>query len=723
VIDVRAEEEQSENLKIKDSLVFSVRKNESEYLYIVEDTFSERYYRIGEREYHFIVQLDGTNTLGSALENTNKVYENDPLSEQQATEVITWLLKEQLLEKAGTLGNLIGTDPAGQTVIEKIIKKMNVIFFRLPLLNPDTFLDTLLPKVSWMVSKSFIFLWAFLLFSGIYHIISHWTRFEQASLGVFYPLNWLWLIIGYIIIKTSHEIFHGLVSKYYGGAVNEAGVIFVLFIPIGYVNATSSWHFPNKWQRFHTAVAGMFIELLFASVACWVWAYTDKGPVNNFAYNIIIIASVSTLLFNANPLMRFDGYFALSDALNIPNLYARGRQYIQYLLRKYIFGQKVVYPNLIGYQNYIIKAYGIASTVWRLFILIVILIAAYSLFYGAGIVLAGIALLGMMLPPSIRFFKKITTQDQAKQSFLPITIRVMVLVSVIGVVLTQLSWSRDVIAPGVIDYAPNGFVRSQTNGFLSRVHVRQGDIVKQGQTVAELDNRQLLTDLDILTNQLARAEAAARIYLNYDELAKYKIENDNIEASKMQLALKQEQVDSLVIRAPIDGTVVTDQLYKNLGQYIEIGESLFQVGSAKDKVIYISVLQKDQYDHKKLSNKPLEVRINHANKKTLYVQTQQETPRAYKALSYPQLAASNGGPLAVIPAAEGNTNSMKSTSRLEYLEPRGEIFASFEKIDAEYASAGQIALVRLPSIKQPLGMHLFYMIYNWVHYLFDRERW
>lgn len=716
------ESKQAVNLKIKDSLIFSVRKESSGHQYILEDSYSEKYFRIGLREYSLIIQLDGETSLGDALYNANLEHDDEPLSEEQASQVLTWLLKENLLDLSGNIEHFSNVEPTSQNSVEKWVRKLNVIFFRLPLLNPDAYLDRLLPKLSWLVSKPFLLLWALILLSGIYHITAQWARFEHASLGVFYPLNWLWLIVGYVVIKTSHELFHGLVSKYYGGAVNEAGVIFVLFIPIGYVNATSSWHFPSKWQRFHTAVAGMFIELLFAGIACWVWAYTDKGPLNNFAYNMIIIASVSTLLFNANPLMRFDGYFALSDLLNIPNLYARGRQYVQFLMRKYLLAQQVVCPETYGISSYIIKTYGVASAIWRIFIILFILVAAYSLFYGAGIVLACIALLSMVLPPLIKLFKTLKNNDQGKTAWGSSLLRLSILVILSGVIFTQIPWSRDIIAPGVIDYEPAGAVKAEVNGFVNQVNVRQGEQVKAGQVLAVMVNKELEIDLEVIKNQLASTEAASRIYLNHDQLAQYKIEKEKISAYQEQLALKSQQVSSLIVRSPIDGKVVTNLLARSIGQYAETGQILLHVGNPDVKRIYVTVLQKDQYDSKKLTEKPLEARVVNHGHKSFHVKINQETPRAYKSVRFPQLSNTNGGPLTVVPVTSGS-NASNSESSVEYIEPRSEIIAVIAPEDAKYMYAGQIARVRLPSVSQPLGKYLFNKISNWVNHLFDRERW
>ncbi len=719
---MKKEKSPFDSLKLKDSLIFSIREENDEYQYILEDQFSEKFYRIGAREYEFIIQLDGKQSLGLALHNVNQANTKDALSEEQATEIISWLMKEELVESESEEENISISKANEQTVFEKVIQKANIIFFRIPLLNPNSFLDKLAPKLSWLTSKSFILIWLALIFTGIFHVISQWPRFEQASLGVFYPLNWLWLILGYILLKTSHEIFHGLVSKSYGGAVHEAGVILVLFIPIGYVNATSSWHFPSKWQRFHTAVAGMFIELLFAAVACWVWAYTENGPLNNFAYNMIVIASISTLLFNANPLMRFDGYFALSDVVNQPNLYARGRHYVQYLFRRYILGQEIVFPSGRNKQINIVKIYGVASFIWRIFVITIILIAAYSLFYGAGIVLAGIALLAYITPPMIRTLKKLSKVENNEVNYLNGFIRVGSIFVVSIVMFTQFSWSRDIIAPGIVDYQLNGVIKSSVEGFVKNIHVAPGDRVEKGQLLLELENKTLMTELKVLESQLHHAETSARIFLNHDQHAQYKIQNENITAYKKRLELKREQVNQLTLYAPISGLVVSGQLSELQDQFISVGNRLMQIGDEKSKKLYLSVLQKDQYDTDQLFNQAVKVRVANKGVRNINVHIKQETPRANKNISFPQLSAINGGPIAVVPTSQVE-DSAEVSGQYEYIDPRAEIQADISPSDAIDVYAGQLAWARLPSLKRTLGEHIYIKIESWVRYLFDRERW
>ena len=124
----------------------------------------------------------------------------------------------------------------------------------------------------------------------------------------------------WVVLKLIHELAHSLVCKKYGGRVASCGILVLLMIPMPYVDVTSSWRFENKWKRILTSAAGMLSEVFVAAIACYVWANSQPGPIQYHAGNVIITASLHTLLFNINPLMRFDGYYMLADWLEIPNL-------------------------------------------------------------------------------------------------------------------------------------------------------------------------------------------------------------------------------------------------------------------------------------------------------------------------------------------------------------------------------------------------------------------
>ncbi|MGS0755701.1 M50 family metallopeptidase [Roseateles sp. GG27B] len=208
----------------------------------------------------------------------------------------------------------------------------------------------------------------------------------------------LWLT--YPLVKAVHEWAHGLAVKAFGGTVREIGLMFMVFTPVPYVDATSSYRFPSKWARALVAAAGIMAELVLGAIAMYVWLLAEPGLVTAVAFNVILIAGVSTVLINGNPLMRYDGYFIACDLLEVPNLGQRASQYCIYLLDRYGFGARDAQPPLqVQGERGLLLAYGLVSPVYRIFITfgLIWFVATEYLFVGA--VMALMALWSAVVQP------------------------------------------------------------------------------------------------------------------------------------------------------------------------------------------------------------------------------------------------------------------------------------------------------------------------------------
>src|SRR6185503_10544121 len=169
------------------------------------------------------------------------------------------------------------------------------------------------------------------------HLAVHWTDFSHGVLDrLLTPQNlgMMWLL--FPLIKTLHELGHATATKAFGREVHDLGVMLLVVTPVPYVDASAAWAFPGKWRRIAVGAAGMAVELVLASLALYVWLAVEPGLVRALAFHVIVIAGISTLVFNANPLLRYDGYYILADLLEIPNLRARANRYLGYLGERYL---------------------------------------------------------------------------------------------------------------------------------------------------------------------------------------------------------------------------------------------------------------------------------------------------------------------------------------------------------------------------------------------------
>ena len=478
------------------------------------------------------------------------------------------------------------------------------------------------------------------------HLSSHCRlgRFHSRLERDFAPSRWLWLAVCWLVLKVVHEAAHAIVCRKYGGAVHEAGAIFVLFAPLAYVDLTSSWRFRSKWKRIHTAAAGMYVELWVAAIAAIAWVATDPGQVNDLCFNLVVMASLTTIVFNANPLMRFDGYYMLSDLLEIPNLYSEGQQYLQYLGRRYVLGEKVISSLSWSARDVFTRVYGIAAFAWRIIICASLVIAASMLFHGLGILLA-VAALGLWVGvPIVRLLKHVGRPDglqRYRRRRLAITIVALGAISFL--VLGRVPWPGVKRAAAVVQYEPLAFVRAASPGFVHAIHVRSGQQVEAGQVIVELRNRQLVAERHDLELAIKLSLIKSRVFKQSEEMHSYQAEMEQLYSLQEKLSEKCEQVEQLTLRAPAAGRVVARELSNRIGRYVKAGEELAAIGDESRKELQIAIAQSDFEPFAQQLGCPINVRLSGGV--VLTSQLQSVEPRATTKAPQESMYAALGGPL------------------------------------------------------------------------------
>ena len=306
--------------KLRGGLVVTPQTVGGQRIYVVEDLLSGNFYRLGPRECEFVFHLDGTKSVRDVLQLLAETTPDQSLSDDEAIALCHWLMGAELVSTAASL------QPERLASVAELRRqrngwaRINPLMIRVPLFSPDRFLELLRPWVSWIYSPLAVAMAVVLGAAAGGRLLADGGQlFVQSLEGIFAPGQQLQLVACSLILKLVHEISHGVACRRYGGYVRESGVLLLLLAPIPYVDVTSSWRFCSKWQRIQVAAAGMYVKLVLAAVAALVWSVTGPGPLNQLCANVVLMASITTAIFNANPLMRFDGYYILSDLLEIPN--------------------------------------------------------------------------------------------------------------------------------------------------------------------------------------------------------------------------------------------------------------------------------------------------------------------------------------------------------------------------------------------------------------------
>ncbi|MEM7601711.1 MAG: hypothetical protein AAF357_09880, partial [Verrucomicrobiota bacterium] len=317
-------------------------------VYLLEDPLTGKFFEIGSREHSLISLLDGRRTVAEIVALSVTGPKASGLTESEATSVIRMLSDANLLEMhSDDHAFRVRTNTNEKRDGDRATQKAKSLFFlRLPLCNPDRFLSRIDrvfgPVPGWVL----MIIWLAVVGWGGFTFAEHSERFLEEMSGVLKVGNLAVFGLVWLVLKAVHEFCHGIVCKRFGGSVPEAGVSLLLFItPLAYVDASSSIRFPSRWHRILVAGAGILGEFLVAAVALIIWSSLSPGVLGSVLHQVVVISTVTTVLFNANPLMRFDGYYMASDLIGISNLYTKGQQVTKFLWKRWALGIKgVAYP-------------------------------------------------------------------------------------------------------------------------------------------------------------------------------------------------------------------------------------------------------------------------------------------------------------------------------------------------------------------------------------------
>jgi len=561
--------------------------------YVLENPSTNEFSRLNSAAHNFVALLDGRRTVDECRR----------ICEQQMGDAApTQPEVIQLLGQLYTSNLLYGDLPADtESMFNRYRTRMhrklrgalsNLLFVRIPLIDPDRLLDRWVAIAGGLFSRPGLLVWLGVLAFGAFHVVSNLGELVRQSRDVLAPGNLLWLYLALVITKIFHEFSHAFACKRFGqlngsgGQVHTMGVMFLVFVPLPYVDASSAWAFRNKWHRVVVGAAGMMAELLVASIAAIFWARTSTGTAHIVAYNIIFVASVSTLLFNGNPLLRFDAYYILSDLVEIPNLQERSRGYIYYLVKRYCWAlSKTPDPAHSRGEGVWFVFYGLASTAYRIFISIRILLFLNNrlpeeLFIVVP-VLAGSALVMWALVPLGRFVRYLLTGPELARNRPRAIWSTAAALSAAAILLGVLPAPYHVRVEGVVEPVDLAVIHAGSDGTVGYMLERVAAVKENGRALVRAENRQLSAEKEALEADRRGIEARWRLALTQEPAAAQVFEQQ-IEAIEQKIGRVDSLLDSLELRSPLSGTWIPSGIEKKKGFYMKRGDQLGLVGSVDD---------------------------------------------------------------------------------------------------------------------------------------------
>ncbi len=535
--------------------------------YILHPPSENRFFRVSEAAYHFVALLDGRRTVSKVWRLCMDRFADAAPTQSEVIQLLCQLHGANLLQ-----GNL---PPDAASLLKRNRQRSwrevrsafgNLFFVRIPLWDPDRFLDRWAVPVGKLFTFRGLGLWVAILFAGLWALGGHAEALSNRAAGLLDPENLPLLYVAIVIVKLFHELGHGFACKHFGritgrgGEVHQMGVSFLFFTPLPYVDASSAWALRDKWHRIVISASGMLVELAIAALAALIWVHTgEAGSLNAIAYNIMLIASVSSLAFNGNPFLRYDAYYILLDLLEIPNLESRAKLYIAYLVKRYLWGMEGAHdPSHTPGERGWLVFYAVASTICRVVILFAIAFVLMDMFFSIGTLLAGILAVRWVLMPLGRFILFLSTSRELARhrprAILTSVCTSAILLTIIGLV----PMPDRCRAEGVVEPCDYTVVHVQTPGFVETVLASGTRTGPKGPALLsaaspELEARQARLEAEYRRLRVKRQAVQTR------EAAGVQIMDEKIAALEEQIARARSMTTALSLRAPIEGTwVATD---------------------------------------------------------------------------------------------------------------------------------------------------------------------
>ncbi|OQY04568.1 MAG: hypothetical protein B6I22_09355 [Desulfobacteraceae bacterium 4572_123] len=428
-------------------------------------------------------------------------------------------------------------------------KLLGIMFMRFPLFDPDRILKKNLFLIKLIFGIPGAFVWLAVVAAAVKCAVEQFDMVTRQAEGILSPDNLFLLYVAMVIVKTLHELGHAMACRRFGGEVHVMGVMLLIFTPLPYMDATSSWSFRNRWQRALVGGAGMITEIFLAGLATFVWANTGAGTLHSLAYNVMFIASVSTLIFNGNPLLRFDGYYILSDLLDIPNLSTRAIQHLRHIAEKYLLGyRESTSPAQSSRESFWLAVFGLLSGIYRVIVFCGIILFVADKFLLAGMLMALLCIFAWGVVPVFRLIQYLASSPRLAKTRLRAVSVCIFISGMIFFFMALFPMPNRFRAPGLLEAVQYVRVVNHAPGYVKTMLVRSGTLVEKGTALIEMTDRELDIEIERANAQKKEARALQMRAMSraVEDLKPIKKRFETITARLADLARQKQE---LIVRA------------------------------------------------------------------------------------------------------------------------------------------------------------------------------
>jgi putative peptide zinc metalloprotease protein len=633
--------------------------------YVLEDRISRRSHRFDAHAYFVIGLMNGQRSLQRIWDAAVERFGDEAPAQDDVIRLLGQLHVADVVqcEVAPDVDELLRRmQRIGRRT--RLGRWMAPLAIRIPLFDPDRLLTRWLPWYGPLFGAVGALVWLAVVGWGAIATVQHWGELSQdLSARVLAPENLLVIGLVFPLLKAVHEFGHACAVKAWGGEVHEMGLMLLVLMPVPYVDASAASAFPEKRRRVVVGAAGMIVELFVASVALFLWLEMQPGILRAALFNVMLIAGISTVLFNANPLLRFDGYYILADLIEIPNLRQRSGQYLGALFERRLFGIDVPRAEAGWSERTWLLFFAIGSFVYRIFITLVIAAFIATQYFFLGVLLALWAVLTGVGLPIVGLVNYLAFSPRLRRYRLRAVAASGVLATGVLALLFFVpiaSWTN---AQGVVWDAEQSSVRGGADGFVAKVIARPGGRVSRGEALVESVDPLLPQRVRLL--EARRDELEARYYAErVENLVRSQMTLENLKSADADLARARERARDLVILSPSDGVFALPAPEDLPGRYVRQGELIGYVipeGRATARVI----VPQDSIELVRGRTRQVSVQLAERLGETLPARVVREVPRASDRLPSLALSQGGGGEVALDPANSASPKTLQTHFEFE----------------------------------------------------------
>jgi len=653
--------------------------------YVLEDRVSRRMHRFNPVAHYAIGLMDGFRTVQEIWDAATTRFGDDAPTQDEMIRLLGQLHSADVLQSEVTpdVAELLRRAKKGarKTWKQNLLSPLAV---RIPLIDPDRFLERWLAWYRPLFGWGGFLLWCLVVGTAGLAAAQHWPELtKDFSDRVLAPENLLIMWLTFPVLKLCHEFGHACATRAWGGEVHEMGIMFLVLMPIPYVDATAASAFRETRRRVLVGAAGMVVEVFLASIALFLWLEVQPGVYRAVLYNVMLIAGVSTVLFNANPLLRFDGYYILSDLIQIPNLRNRAQQYLAHLVETRLFGLKLAEIDASRSEKRWFVFFAIASFLYRVFIMLAIALFIASQYMIVGVLLAIWALFTAFVIPLVRGIGYLLMHARLRRNrvrAIGMSVAVAGTLAVLLFVVPFPLWRQ---AEGVIWVPDDAIVRAGADGFVRKVAVDSGTVVSRGRPLLVSENLELEPRIRVLEAQLRLLETRAQAERQTDRV-RWEMTREEMAATRKELEDARMRYRELTVRAPTSGRFVLNGTAGDLpNRFLRRGQ---EVGYVVPPAAVTARVLVSQDDIHLVRTRAERVRVKLAGRlyDTFEARVRREIPAASDRVANLAMSSAGGGPAPLDPQDASKAKTLNTWFEFELVLPATHAFVLGEHVYARF---------------------------------------